>query len=533
MLASNLFTDLYQLTMFQAAWASGADKLEASFYLHFRDMPFNGGYAIACGAASVARIIDDFNLSKTDIDYLADLPSPDAAAQQSKVSGTIQQPNISNAIQSRAGVAQASVAHAVVARAGITRQDSNPSVARSLLFDRAFLHHLAGLRLSLDIDCVAEGTAVFAYEPILRATGPLCQCMLLETALLNALNFETLIATKAARICAAAGGPVAEFGARRAQGPNGANLAARAAIVGGCSSTSNVLAGQLYDLPVSGTHSHAWVMTFDSELAAFRSFVAQFPHNSILVVDTYDTLQGVKNAIIVGKEMEERGQRLHGIRIDSGDLAWLSVQARGMLDAASLGYVKIVASNDLDEYTIQSLRTEQGAQIDLWGVGTRLVCAFGQPALGGVYKLSAIREPGQPTYRPVLKASEQTYKSTLPGQPTLRRYFDADDLMAGDMIYDLSRPPARAYITDPFDSLRQKQLAGLRYSEPLQPLVRQGQVVRCPPSAGQAQKTTTQSLSQLSPSIKRLLNPHTYPVGLEDSLLAQRDTLLQKARQHD
>ncbi|MDR2671866.1 MAG: nicotinate phosphoribosyltransferase [Coriobacteriales bacterium] len=473
-----LFTDLYELTMAQAAWTHGQDKLEASFYLHFRDNPFNGGYAIACGAARVAEIVADFKIEQDDIDYLATLPA----------------------------------------------------TSDGKLFSPEFLQALADITLSVDIDCVSEGTAVFAHEPILRVTGPFCQCLLLETALLNALNFETLIATKAARICMAASGPVAEFGARRAQGLDGAVSASRAAIVGGCASTSNILAAKLYDLPVSGTHSHAWVMAAASELEAFRRFVEVFPQRPTLLVDTYDTIGGIKNAIIVGHEMQQRGQQLGSVRIDSGDLAWLSLKAREMLDAAGLEYVQVVASNDLDENTITSLLTEQTSRIDAWGVGTRLACAYNQPALGGVYKLSAIREPGQPDFRPVIKVSDQIQKSTLPGLLAIRRYFDTDGLMAGDMIFDLQNPPHTDLITDPFNPLRQKDLGGLEHDEVLQPLARAGRVISPPPAALKARENTLRNLERLSPSIKRLLNPHSYPVGLEATLLQQRDELLGAVR---
>ena len=236
---------------------------------------------------------------------------------------------------------------------------------------------------------------VFPHEPIVRVMGPIMDCQLIETALLNCVNFETLIATKAARVCLAAHGlPVAEFGLRRAQGAGGGMWASRAAVVGGCASTSNVLAGKTYGLPVSGTHAHSWVMSFPNELEAFRAYAREFPRNCVLLVDTYDVEQGIRNAITVGLEMRARGERLAGIRIDSGDLAWLAKMARRMLDEAGLEDCGIVLSNDLDEYTIQSI-LDEGAPVSSWGVGTKLACAFDQPTLGGVYKLSATRAPGQ------------------------------------------------------------------------------------------------------------------------------------------
>ncbi|MCL2808299.1 MAG: nicotinate phosphoribosyltransferase [Coriobacteriia bacterium] len=475
-----LLTDLYQLTMAQAAWQSGQADLEASFYLHFRTNPFEGGYAISCGAASIAEFIEEFSLSEDDLSYLESIPSPKG-----------------------------------------TR-----------LFDQDFLKSLKSWRLAVDIDCAPEGTVVFAQQPILRINGPLAQCMLLETPLLNLLGYQTLIATKAARICSVTTKPVAEFGLRRAHGPNGGNLASRAAFVGGCSSTSNVQAGKLYGIPVSGTHSHAWVMAFQDELEAFRCYVRSFPHNATLLVDSYDTLRGVQNAIIVAKEMSERKEQLAGIRIDSGDLAWFSIKAREMLDAAGCHEVNIVATNDLDEYTIRSLETEQGSRIDSWGVGTRLAVAFDQPAMGMVYKLSAIKRLGSNELTPVLKASEQSFKATLPGVLASRRYFDTSNEghAMGDMVYDQLMPPVDHLITDPFYPQRQKDLAGYTYEELLVPLVRKGRAVEGIATVTEAQANTLRCIQTIPASHRRLLNPHSYPVGLERQLLSNRDKLLRSAR---
>jgi nicotinate phosphoribosyltransferase len=473
-----LLTDLYQFTMAQAAWQNGKDGITGSFYAHFRRNPFEGGYAVACGAASIAQYIERFSFDDDDLAYLAGLPSPNG----------------------------------------------------SRLFDPAFLKTLASWQITVDIDCAPEGTAIFAQEPILRVNGPLAQCMVLETPLLNLLGYQTLIATKAARICNATSKPVAEFGLRRAQGPDGGTLASRAAYVGGCASTSNVLAGKLYDIPVSGTHSHAWVMAFESELEAFRAYVRSFPHNAVLLVDTYDTLAGVAHAITVAREMAERGEQLAGIRIDSGDLAWLSIRARKMLDAAGCLEVKIVASNDLDEHTILSLETEQGARIDSWGVGTRLAVAYDQPALGMVYKLSALRAPNSEEFTTVLKASEHTSKSTLPGILATRRYYDEEGFAMGDMVYDKLMPPADGLIIDPLQSLRQKDLSSGRYEELLTPLVRGGKAVCEPLDAAAARATTLKSLGLLPSYNKRLLNPHSYAVGLESQLWKRRDHLLRNAR---
>jgi nicotinate phosphoribosyltransferase len=326
--------------------------------------------------------------------------------------------------------------------------------------------------------------------------------------------------------------------------------------VGGCSSTSNVLAGKLYDIPVSGTHSHAWVMAFESELEAFRAFVQSCPHNAVLLVDTYDTLTGIDNAITVAQEMAARGEQLTGIRIDSGDLAWLSIQAREMLDAAGCPEVRIVASNDLDEHTILSLEAEQGARIDAWGVGTRLAVAYDQPALGMVYKLSALQRSGTGEYTTVLKASEQSSKATLPGILASRRYFDSNGKAVGDMVYDELMPPVGHRIIDPFNPLRQKDLFGYTYQELLAPLVRKGKPVECAEpqpnaasaaditsaasvtdapcapsaSAAEARAHTRRNLETIPASNRRLLNPHSYPVGLERQLLDNRDKLLRSVR---
>jgi nicotinate phosphoribosyltransferase len=472
-----LFCDLYQLTMAQGYWKAGFLEADACFYMHFRENPFRGGYAIACGFAQFADFIEGFHFTDEHGAYLSTI----------KTTGD------------------------------------------TPLFEQDFIDALADLKLTIDVDAVAEGTVVFPYEPIARVTGPILQCQLVETALLNLVNYQTLIATKASRVCEAAKGPVAEFGLRRAQGPVGGLLASRAAVVGGCSSTSNVEAGYIFDLPVSGTHAHSWVMAHDSELAAFRAFVESFPHNSVLLVDTYNTLNGVENAIVVAKEMEQRGERLAGIRIDSGDLAWLSICARQLLDNAGLDYVRIVASNDLDEHTIQSLR-EQGARVDSWGVGTRLVTAWDQPALTGVYKLCGMRKPGDTRWIPQLKVSEQISKSTLPGLLTTRRYFSEQGVLVGDMIFDEQMSPKDDLIIDPFDELRRKDLSGFTSVELLEPLIRMGKVSGARLSALDAQQNTRENLSRLDPSSKRFLNPHTHPVGLETALHKQRDRMILQAR---
>lgn len=471
-LAYALLTDLYQLTMAQGYWANGKSDEQACFHMFFRENPFKGGFAIACGAAQLAEMIDGFAFSDDDIDYLALLEAPGGGA----------------------------------------------------LFDREFLDYLRTMRLTVAVDAVREGTVVFPMEPIVRVTGPILQCQLLETALLCCMNFQTLIATKAARVCLAAETPVAEFGLRRAQGAGGSLWASRAAIVGGCASTSNVLAGKMFHIPVSGTHAHSWVMAFDDELEAFRAYAKSFPKNCVLLVDTYDVKRGIEHAITVGLEMRERGERLSAIRIDSGDLAWLARYAREKLDAAGLVETGIVLSNDLDEYTIESIR-DQGAPVSSWGVGTKLATAYDQPSLGGVYKLSATREAAQTHWSARLKVSEQSSKLTLPGVLDVRRYRFADGRLAGDMVFDVNEAvDPRGTIIDPADLLRQKELGGLAYETLLAPLARDGESVLAAEerSAMAAQARTREGLTHLDESQKRFLNPHSYPVGLEAGLWHRR-----------
>jgi nicotinate phosphoribosyltransferase len=472
-----IVTDLYQLTMAQGYWKTKLLSSEACFYVHFRENPFHGGYTIACGTEQIATYIEGYHFSKEDRAYLATLRTPRATP----------------------------------------------------LFTQDFIDSLADFKLTVDIDAVKEGAIVFPYEPVIRVKGPILHCQIIETALLNLFNYQTLVATKAARVCSAAKAPVAEFGLRRAQGPAGGLLASRAAIVGGCASTSNVEAGKLFDVPVSGTHAHSWVMAHDSELEAFRAFAATSPDNCVLLVDTYNVLQGVANAITVAKEMEQRGEKLAGIRIDSGDLAWLSIQARKQLDEAGMDYVKIVASNDLDEYTIQSL-IDQGSQIDSYGVGTKLVTCWDQPALSGVYKLCATRKTGEESWVPQLKISEQIAKATLPGLLAVRRYYDKEGLFIGDMVYDENKPPENDLIIDPYNDLRRKDLSGFASFDLLEPLIREGKRVGSRPTVLEAQHNTRENLNHLHPANKRFLNPHSYPVGLERSLLHERDELLRAAR---
>lgn len=336
-----LLTDLYELTMAYGYWKLGLGEREAVFCLSYRNNPFDGGFSIACGLHDVIDFLQSLRFSQEDTDYLASL----------------------------------------------TGADGKP------LFDRGFLEHLRQMEFACDIDALPEGTVAFGHEPLIRVKGPIFQGQIIETALLTLLNFQTLIATKAARICLAAkGDPVLEFGLRRAQGIDGGITATRAAYVGGCAATSNLLAGKLFGIPVKGTHAHSWVMTFDTELEAFDAYAKVMPNNCIFLVDTYNTISGIAHAIEVGKTLHAQGHELTGIRLDSGDLAYLSIEARKMLDEAGFKHTAILATNDLDESIIASLKDQQGAKITVWGVGTKLATAFDQPALGGVYKLTALRD---------------------------------------------------------------------------------------------------------------------------------------------
>ncbi len=476
-----LLTDLYEITMAQSYWSQGKIDTDACFYSFYRDNPFGGGYGVFCGANQIAELVDGFGFTDDDIEYLASLQSP----------------------------------------------------GKTPLFDPAFLAWLRGIELSVDICTVPEGSPVFPREPLVRVTGPLLQCQLLEPAILNGVNFQTLIATKASRVCQAAEGrPVSEFGLRRAQGPDGALSSSRAAYVGGCASVANVLAGKLYDIPVSGTHAHSWVMSFPDELSAFRAYARAMPDNCTLLVDTYDVEQGVKNAIIVARELGRDGHKLQGIRIDSGDLAWLSKMARSMLDKAGFSDVGIVLSNDLDEYTITSLN-EQRAQYTALGVGTHLAAAYGQPALGGVYKLSAIREPGQEDWTPRLKISEQLYKRTIPGVLDVRRYRNGDGMLVGDLIFDVNDGvPADAVIVDPLDAMRRRKMEG-EFETLLKPLVKAGKLEDVDLSARTARTRRAQQLACLDDSIKRFMNPHEYPCGIERGLFKKRDEIVIATRGRD
>jgi nicotinate phosphoribosyltransferase len=473
-----LHTDLYQLSMAQGYFHTGRLQDDAVFHLFFRRVPFKGGYAVAAGLDQALELIEGFRFAPSDIEYLATLRAADGAA----------------------------------------------------LFSPAFLKYLSGLELSVDVDAMPEGTVVFAHEPLVRVRGPLIQAQLLETALLNVINFQTLVATKAARLVQAARGrEVLEFGLRRAQGVDGALSASRAAFIGGCSATSNVLAGQRFGIPVRGTHAHSWVMSFDDELSAFEAFADAMPHNCVFLVDTYDTLQGVRNAIIAGRKLRERGGKLLGIRLDSGDLAWLSIEARKLLDEAGFRDTAILASNDLDEQLIESLQQQQ-AEITVWGVGTKLVTGHEDAALGGVYKLSMIGKDGG-ALEPRIKLSEQSNKISNPGVQQVRRWLRNERYLA-DAIYDEAQgceQPTR--LVDPFDPTRQREMAAdLPYEDLLARVVRAGKRVDARPTLLQMRERVQREVARLDPAVRRIVNPHEYPVGLSSRLYAERLRLIQKAR---
>jgi len=465
-----LLTDYYQLSMGYGYWKSGLAERESVFHLFFRRRPFEGGFTIAAGLEAVVDYLDHFQFTKEDLAYLKDY------------------------------------------------------------FPSDFLKYLRKMRFKCSVEAVPEGTAVFPYEPLLRIQGPLIQCQILESPLLNLINFPTLIATKAARLCIAAGNDeVMEFGLRRAQGVDGALTASRASYIGGCHATSNVLAGMKYGIPVRGTHSHSWVMAFEDEQKAFQTFAEELPKQTVFLVDTYDTVEGVKRAIEVGKWLKSQDQPFVGIRLDSGDLADLSIKARHLLDQAGFSKTQIIASNELDETLISELK-RQGAKIDIWGVGTNLVTAKDQPALDGVYKLSAIRdEEGE--WRYTLKLSEQMLKISNPGILQVRRFY-RDETRLLDVIYDVAHSVhGDWHVIDPFDPTMQGVVTADTASvDLLVPIYKQGKRVYELPSLISIRERTRSELAHFPVGIKRFLNPHRYFVGMEQHLYEIKVALIKKIR---
>ncbi|MEO2084908.1 MAG: nicotinate phosphoribosyltransferase, partial [Marinoscillum sp.] len=396
------------------------------------------------------------------------------------------------------------------------------------IFDDEFLKFLKSFKFTCDIDAVEEGRLVFPNEPIFRVKGPLYQCQLIESAIINILNFQTLIATKSCRMnVASAGDPIFEFGLRRAQGIDGALAASRASYIGGCSSTSNVLAGKIFNIPVSGTHSHSWILSHDSEIEAFRSFSEVMPDNCILLVDTYDTLKGVENAIEIGRELKKINKKLLGIRIDSGDLSYLSKKSRKLLDKNGFEDVKIIASNDIDEFILSSLK-QQKSKVTVWGIGTRLVTAYDNPSLGLVCKLSAIKE--NKFWIKKIKLSEQKIKINNPGILQVHRYIK-EGKYDGDMIVDELINNPNSTMIHPHDSTKVKRFSkNIKYIKLLVPIFRNGKSVYKNPSILKIKKLLSSELNKIDNSIKRLHNPHLYKVGLEKKLYNEKNDMILNLR---
>lgn len=470
-----LLTDYYQFTMAYAYWKAGKAEEEAIFNLFFRKNPFQSGFTVAAGLDYVIDYCRNMTFGDKELAFLAQMV------------------------------------------------DKNGKK----VFDSEFIRYLKEMTFSCDIDAVEEGEVVFPNMPLVRVRGPLIQCQLLETPLLNIINFQTLIATKASRIVLAANGdPVMEFGLRRAQGIDGAIAASRASYIGGCTSTSNVMAAKLFDIPVSGTHAHSWIMSFENEMEAFEAYATTFPDNTVLLVDTYDIIQGVKNAITLARRLREKGKELHGIRIDSGDLAYFSNQAREMLNSAGFKEVKIVASNDLDEHIITSLKMQE-ASVDIWGVGTKLVTAYDQPALGAVYKLSALKSP-EGEWVPKIKLSQQSVKINIPGYHNVMRFSSQGKAIA-DMIYLEGLEHGNTVtIIDPIDPTRRKKISvgNAKNEVLLKPIFKKGEKVYQRPSIHRIRENAQNRLAAFDKTHKRLINPHIYPVGLESELYEFRTNLV-------
>lgn len=478
-LSPSLLTDFYQLTMAYGFWKAKMDRHEAVFHMHFRRPPFNGSLAVAAGLDTLIQVLENYRFSDEDLAFL--------------------------------------------------KEHKNDQGQPYFCLD--FLKYLKDLEFNWDIDAVEEGEFIFPYEPLVRVKGSLLQCQLLESLLLNIINFQTLIATKAARIyIAAQGAPVIEFGFRRAQGIDGAVSASRAAYIGGCSATSNVMASKLFNIPLRGTQAHSWILAFDDELEAFEVFAQTQPDNCLFLVDTYNSLKGIKHALIVGDKLQKLGKKFLGIRLDSGDLAYLSIEGRKMLDNAGFTDAVILASNELDETIIRDL-LQQGAQICVWGVGTNLVTSHGQSSLDGVYKISAIKAPhGDWKYR--LKISEQMRKTTNPGILQVKR-FKSEKRYLGDIIYNELAPPASSWIMiDPLDPTKKKEfLLDHPTQDLLVPIFRNGKPVYRSPNISEIRHKMISHLSYFHSGLKRFVFPHQYPVGLESGLYQTKTSLIEKIRQ--
>ena len=470
-----LLTDLYELTMMQG-YFERQDNETVVFDVFFRANPCGSGYSIAAGLEQVIDYVKNLHFSYDDVVYLRGLK----------------------------------------------------------IFSEDFLHYLSGFHFSGDIYAIPEGTMVFPKEPLLKVVAPIMEAQLVETAILNIINHQSLIATKASRVVyAAQGDGIMEFGLRRAQGPDAGLYGARAAMIGGCVGTSNVLAGELFDVPVMGTHAHSWIMSFPDEYTAFKTYANLYPNACTLLVDTYDTLKsGVPNAIRVFTEMRDAGIPLtkYGIRLDSGDLAYLSKRARKMLDAAGFTDAVISASNDLDEHLIHDLKM-QGAAITSWGVGTNLITSKDCPSFGGVYKLAAIRQPDG-SFRSKIKISENTEKITNPGNKTIYRIYDketgkmrADLICFADEVYDETRD---LLLFDPVATWKKTKLAGGTYTmrELLKPIFKNGECIYDSPTVMEIAAYCKKEKETLWDETMRLANPHRVYVDLSQKLFEEKQALL-------
>ncbi|MFU0827808.1 MAG: Nicotinate phosphoribosyltransferase [Lachnoclostridium sp.] len=469
-----LLTDFYELTMMQGYYKNNSNDT-VIFDVFYRNNPSGSGYAIFAGLEQVIEYIKNIRFTSEDISYLKSLN----------------------------------------------------------MFDDDFLDYLKKFRFTGDIYAVPEGTVVFPMEPLLKVTAPIIEAQLVETAILNIINHQSLIATKASRVCyAAKGDPIMEFGLRRAQGPDAGTLGARAAVIGGCVGTSNVLAAKKFGIPALGTHAHSWIMSFEDELTAFRQYAALYPNNATLLVDTYDTLRsGVPNAIKVFSELREAGRmpEKYGIRLDSGDLAYLSKKARKMLDEAGFPEATIVASSDLDEYLIDSLKT-QGAAINSWGVGTNLITSKDCPAFGGVYKMAAIKKNGQ--FIPKIKVSENPTKITNPGDKTVYRVYEKEsgkikaDLIA--MAHEKYSEDNPLKLFDPQATWKKTYLKAGSYTlrEILVPIFKDGKCVYTSPSVMEIRDYCQKELNTLWDETRRLINPHNVYVDLSNELYQLKNQLL-------
>lgn len=476
-----LLTDLYELTMMQGYFQHKDQNETVIFDAFYRANPGEGGYSVAAGLEQVIQYIKELHFSEDDIEYLAGLG----------------------------------------------------------IFGRDFLDYLKDFKFTGDIYAIPEGSVIFPREPLIKVIAPIMQAQLIETAILNIINHQSLIATKAARVCyAARGDGIMEFGLRRAQGPDAGTYGARAAVIGGCIGTSNVLCGRLFDVPVKGTHAHSWIMSFPDEYTAFKTYAEMYPSACILLVDTYDTLKsGVPNAIRVFKEMREAGVPLtfYGIRLDSGDLAYLSKKARKMLDAAGFPDAVISASNDLDEFLIDSLKV-QGAAITSWGVGTNLITSKDCPSFGGVYKLAAIMDKDG-HFIPKIKLSENSEKVTNPGNKTIYRIYEkesgkikADLICLADETFDENEP---LLLFDPLEPWKKTKLPGGSYTmrEIMIPVFRNGECCYESPKVMDIREYCRKELDTLWDETRRLVNPHKVYVDLSKKLYDMKIELLDRMSQ--